>query len=247
MIIVQSTHPRWLSNTWLVGDPQTGEALLIDSGGPSAPIIDCIEREGFQLRYLLCSHHHMDHIFENELYRERFGTKILAHESEAMLIKNVDRCLADGDELSCGGLQVRALHIPGHTIGQLAFLIEGVGVFTGDTLFKGSIGGTRAPGHTNYEDIRHSIMERLMTLPPELEVFPGHQGKTSIGAEWESNPFIRIWRGLDPVGSEAVEAMGEPALLRLLAKDYDGGTKAWVTFLAGMKDDIVPGSRIARS
>jgi hydroxyacylglutathione hydrolase len=171
-----------------------------------------------------------------------------------------------GETLRFGGLEVRPLQTPGHTAGMLSFLVAaevparppprpGAGpgpggfqggeavVFTGDTLFKGSVGGVRAPGHTTYTDLRDSIMGTLMELPPETIVYPGHTDATTVGAEWEGNAFIRVWRGLDAEGTDPCTAMGEPATLILLGDDYDGGKKAWVRWPDG-KDDIVPGSRV---
>ena len=171
-----------------------------------------------------------------------------------------------GQTLKFGELEVRPLSTPGHTAGMLSFLVaaspsatpsprhgSGPGpggfqggeavVFTGDTLFKGSVGGVRAPGHTTYTDLRDSIMGTLMELPAETIVYPGHTDATSVGREWEQNAFIRVWRGLDPEGAEPCTALGEPATLVLLGDDYDGGKKAWVRWPDG-KDDIVPGSRV---
>jgi hydroxyacylglutathione hydrolase len=119
-------------------------------------------------------------------------------------------------------------------------------VFTGDTLFKNSVGGVKAPGHTTYTDLRDSIMGTLMELPPETVIYPGHAEATSVAAEWDSNRFIRVWRGLDAEGAEACAALGKPATLVLLGDDYDGGTKAWVRWPDG-SDDIVPGSRVERA
>jgi hydroxyacylglutathione hydrolase len=116
-------------------------------------------------------------------------------------------------------------------------------VFTGDTLFKGSVGGVRAPGHTTYTDLRDSIMGTLMELPPGTVIHPGHADPTTVAREWEENGFIRIWRGLDSEGTERCRALDEPATLILLGEDYDGGKKAWVRWADG-KDDIVPGSRV---
>jgi hydroxyacylglutathione hydrolase len=116
-------------------------------------------------------------------------------------------------------------------------------VFTGDTLFKGSVGGVRAPGHTTYTDLRDSIMGTLMELPPNTVIHPGHADPTTIAREWEQNGFIRVWRGLDPEGKDRCVALDEPATLILLGEDYDGGKKAWVRWEDG-KDDIVPGSRV---
>lgn len=176
-----------------------------------------------------------------------------------------------GQMLRLGRLEVRPLGTPGHTAGMLSFLVSapdmhaashtpprsrpgsgpGPGgflggdavVFTGDTLFKGSVGGVRAPGHTSYTDLRDSIMGTLMELPPDTVVYPGHTDATSVAREWEENAFIRVWRGLDAEGSRPCVALGEPATLILLGDDYDGGKKAWVRWPDG-RDDIVPGSRV---
>ena len=174
------------------------------------------------------------------------------------------RTIEVGEVLQFGRLEVRSLKTPGHTAGMLSFLVSEPGgasgrpgagagpggfqggdavVFTGDTLFKGSVGGVRAPGHTTYTDLRDSIMGTLMELPGETLVYPGHTDATSVAREWEHNPFIRVWRGLDAEGVEPCMALGEPATLILLCDDYDGGKKAWVRWADG-KDDIVPGSRI---
>ena len=118
-------------------------------------------------------------------------------------------------------------------------------VFTGDTLFKDSVGGVRAPGHTTYTDLRDSIMGTLMELGGETTIYPGHAGETSVEREWEANPFIRVWRGLDAEGSAPCVALGQPATLILLGSDYDGGTKAWVRWRDG-SDDIVPGSQVSQ-
>jgi hydroxyacylglutathione hydrolase len=179
-----------------------------------------------------------------------------------------------GDTLQLGTLEVRPLYTPGHTAGMLSFLVgdraevagaaasartqprstgaspggfagrEAV-VFTGDTLFKNSVGGVRAPGHTSYTDLRDSIMGTLMELPPDTIIYPGHADPSTVAREWDSNQFIRIWRGLDVEGAEPCTALGEPATLVLLGEDYDGGTKAWVRWADG-KDDIVPGSQVER-
>jgi hydroxyacylglutathione hydrolase len=174
-----------------------------------------------------------------------------------------------GQALRFGTLEVRALHTPGHTAGMLSFLVGDAGgagepasagrggastapggfsgqdavVFTGDTLFKNSVGGVKAPGHSTYADLRDSIMGTLMELPPQTVIYPGHSDATTVAQEWEGNGFIRVWRGLDPEGSEPCTALGEPATLVLLGQDYDGGTKAWVRWPDGA-DDIVPGSKV---
>jgi glyoxylase-like metal-dependent hydrolase (beta-lactamase superfamily II) len=129
---------------------------------------------------------------------------------------------------------------------MLSLLVNGTDVFTGDTLFKGSVGGVRAPGHTTYADLKSSIMDTLLALPPETRIHPGHTDPTTVAEELERNRFVRIWRGLDPEGDEPCTALGEPATLILLGADYDGGHKAWVRWRDG-SDDIVPGSQVRRA
>ena len=129
---------------------------------------------------------------------------------------------------------------------MLSLLVDGSDVFTGDTLFRGSVGGVRAPGHTTYADLKSSIMDKLLALPAQTRIHPGHTEPTTVAQELEDNKFVRIWRGLDPEGTEACRAMGDDATLILLGDDYDGGHKAWVRWPNG-NDDIVPGSQVQRA
>ena len=244
MIITKTMSGDWLSNTWLVGDKPRGHAVLIDTGGPMGPIVKAIEEHRLTLTHVLCTHHHIDHVQNNDEYRSRYGCPVCGHTKENELFGGLDVELGDGDELVSGDLHIRALHTPGHTLGMLAFLVNEQRVFTGDTLFRRTVGGTRGPGHTDFDDLRHSIMDVLMKLPRETRVHPGHTDPTTIDEEWEHNPFIRLWRGLDEPANRRCTAFGEPALLLLEARDYDGGTKCWVRFDDGDRLDVVPGSRV---
>jgi hydroxyacylglutathione hydrolase len=246
VIVERSMQPDWLSNTYLVGDEEGGVGVVIDSGGPPEPVIAAIDRHGLTVRHLLLTHHHHDHVAENQVYKDRYGVEILAHPLEAARLGDVDRTIEPGETLQVGGLTIEAIHTPGHTDGMLNFLVNGSDLFTGDTLFKGSVGGVRAPGSTSFEDIRGSIMDTLMKLPPEVVVHPGHTDPTTIGDEWERNAFVRVWRGEDPEGSDRCSVEGQGATLVLWAPDYDGGHKAWVRWDESGKDDIVPGSRVER-
>jgi hydroxyacylglutathione hydrolase len=129
---------------------------------------------------------------------------------------------------------------------MLSLLVRDVGVFTGDTLFKGSVGGVRAPGHTTYEDLKRSIMDVLLQLPPDTGIHPGHTDPTSVADELESNAFVRVWRGLDPEGDDQCTVWDQPATLVLWGDDYDGGHKAWIRWTENGADDIVPGSQVQR-
>lgn len=243
MILERTMHPGWLSNTWLVGDRPGGHAVVIDTGGPLEPIVRKLEEHRLTLTHVLCTHHHVDHVLHNEDYAGRFGCPICGGRRERELFGRLDRELEGGDELRSGDLHVRALHIPGHTAGQLAFLIDEERVFTGDTLFRRSVGGTRGPGHTTFEDLQHSIMEVLMKLPPETVVHPGHTDSSTIAEEWEENPFVRLWRGLDAAVERPCTVSGREATLLLSARDYDDGTKCQVRFADGTVD-LAPGSRV---
>jgi len=243
MIIESSELPDFLTNTYLVGEPG-GAAFFVDAGGPVSPLIESAQRHGMTPTHVLLTHHHYDHVCDLEALLEAYpGIEVLIHPAERAEVPAATGDLIPGDPLSVGPIAITVLHTPGHTAGMCSLLVEDH-LFTGDTLFKGSVGGVRAPGSTSYADLHSSIMETLMTLPPETIVNPGHSGATTIGEEWEGNGFIRIWRGLDEEGSEECLAMGEQATLILLGDDYDGGHKAWVRWPDG-RDDLVPGSQIA--
>jgi len=244
MIIEKTMSEGWLSNSWLVADRAGGHAVLIDTGGPMEPLVRRIEELRVTLTHVLCTHHHIDHVQHNDAWRSRFDCPVCGHASERQLFGGLDVELADGDELVSGGLHIRALHTPGHTRGMLAFLVNERCVFTGDTLFRGTVGGTRAPGHTTFDDLRRSIMEVLMRLPPSTTVHPGHTDPTTIGEEWERNPFIRLWRGVERPTERPCLAFGQPATLLLRARDYDGGSKCWVRFDEGNALEVVPGSQV---
>jgi glyoxylase-like metal-dependent hydrolase (beta-lactamase superfamily II) len=244
MILERSMNDAFLSNTYLVADREGGTAVMIDAGGPVEPLLERIDRDGLTLSHVLLTHHHHDHVCELGAVRERHpDAEVLAHPLEE--VEGTTGTLEPGEVVRAGDLEIEAVHTPGHTAGMLSLLVNGGDVFTGDTLFRNSVGGVRAPGHTTYADLRESIMDRLMKLDPEVRIHPGHTDPTTVGHEWETNAFIRVWRGLDPEGDEPCTALGEPATLVLLGEDYDGGHKAWVRWPDG-GDDIVPGSQVQR-
>jgi hydroxyacylglutathione hydrolase len=244
VIVERSMDDRWLSNTYVVADEPGGHAVMIDAGGPVDPLLAFLDRGQFELTHILLTHHHHDHVAELDRLIERYpGTPILIHPLERDLVARSTATMEPGTLIESGSLEIKPLHTPGHTAGMLSLLVNGSEVFTGDTLFRGSVGGVRAPGHTTYADLRSSIMDTLLKLPPQTKIHPGHTDPTTVGEEIEHNRFVRIWRGVDPEGDEACTALGEPATLILLGDDYDGGHKAWVRWPDG-SDDIVPGSRV---
>jgi hydroxyacylglutathione hydrolase len=238
MILERTEHPDWLSNAYLVADEPGGTGVFIDGNDNVEPLIEAARANDLQIAAVLLTHHHHDHL------SEEFGAPILAHELTAREVEGVDRTLADGEVVEFGGLQVQALFTPGHAPGHLAFLVNGTDVFTADVLFKGTVGGTRAPGATGFADLKASG-ERLLSLPGETRVHPGHTLPTTVAEERNANPFFRIWSGRDPEGDEECTVRGEPARLVLWAPDYDGTNKAWVRFPGG-EDAIVGGSQVKR-
>jgi hydroxyacylglutathione hydrolase len=241
MIVEKSMHPDFLSNTYLVADGEGGTGFFVDAGGPVEPLIAKADELNVTPTHILLTHAHADHVFDVDKLKERWPD---------LTVYIDDREDYDGDAESfpetvqIGDLEVTALHTPGHTAGMLALVVDG-NVFTGDTLFKNSVGGVRAPGSTSYEDLRSSIMDTLMALPKDTVIRPGHTDPSTVGEEWENNSFVRVWRGLDKEGEEQCTALGEPATLVLFGDDYDGGHKAWVRWPDG-RDDIVPGSKVEK-
>jgi glyoxylase-like metal-dependent hydrolase (beta-lactamase superfamily II) len=244
MIVERSMNDDFLSNTYVVADEIGGHAVMIDAGGPVGPLLDLLDRGQLTLTHVLLTHHHGDHVAEIDAVLERHpGTPVLIHPLERDRVPAATGTMEPGGVIETGALTIEPLHTPGHTAGMLSLLVNGTDVFTGDTLFKGSVGGVRAPGHTTYEDLRSSIMDKLLQLPPHTRIHPGHTDPTTVADELENNAFVRIWRGVDPEGTESCTALGEPATLILLGDDYDGGHKAWVRWPDG-SDDIVPGSQV---
>ena len=211
-------HPGYLSNAYLVADEEGGTAVYVDSGAPLEPLLEAVARWRVTPVAVLRTHAHGDHV-EHE---DELGVQIVTGDFEA------------------GGLRIEALPTPGHSDDHLAFVVNGESVFSGDILFKDAVGGSR----DDFESVKSSVM-RLMELPPETRVLPGHTDETTIGREWEENPFVRVWRGLDPEGTETVRVGGEEATLVVWSPDYDGKGKAWVRFADG-RDAIVGGSRVER-
>ena len=215
-------HPDWLSNAYLVGDEDGGTGVFVDSGAPLEPLQEAVDRHRLTVTHLLTTHADADHVAGDAELQERYGLEIVK------------------GPLETGGLRFEALPTPGHKDDHLTFVVNGEAAFTGDVLFKDAVGGG------DFAQIRASVMDVLMKLPPETRVLPGHTDETTIGREWEENPFVRVWRGDEPEGTERVKVGGREATLIVWSPDYDGKGKAWVRFDDGA-DAIVGGSRVSRS
>jgi glyoxylase-like metal-dependent hydrolase (beta-lactamase superfamily II) len=209
---------RWLSNAYLVADEEGGTAVFVDSGAPLEPLRRAADEWRVTPTHVLRTHSHPDHV---------------EHEAELGLP------VVTGP-LVVGGLTVEAIPTPGHSDDMICFVVNDEAVFSGDTLFKDAVGGG------DYAQVRRSVMDVYMAMPHDRRVLPGHTDETTIGREWDANPFVRVWRGIEPEGTERVRVTGRDAILVVWSPDYDGNGKAWVRFDDGA-DAIVGGSRVERN
>jgi len=174
---------------YLVADPATGQAAVVDPSGAPQLFLDRLKELDLKLNWVLCTHSHWDHTGGIDELKQATGAKLALHESAPM---DLECPLHDGDELPLGKLTLRIIHTPGHCDDAICILVEGH-LMTGDTLYVGKIGGT-----TTDEDARKqydSLHRKLMTLPPETKVYSGHdvgvKPVSTIGEERQSNPFIQ--------------------------------------------------------
>ncbi len=193
-------------NCWVIGSRRTREGIVIDPGDQAEDILNLAKDMGINVKLIANSHSHVDHILGVREVQSATGAQFLMHPSEgegarmagAMAERftgtaaepppDPDHLLADGDVVEVDGLKLQVLHTPGHTQGSLSFYTEGM-LFSGDTLFQGSIGRTDLPGG-NFEQEMASIVDKLMALPDDTVVLPGHMQQTSIGRERQTNPFV---------------------------------------------------------
>lgn len=192
-------------NCFILADSDTKEAVVIDAGDDAARILHAIKENNLSVKYIVNTHAHFDHIGANKALKDATGAPLMLHEADAPLLSvssaqarsfgmppvsspPADRMLNHGETISVGGITLTVLHTPGHTLGGICLLGDGF-VFTGDTLFAGSIGRTDFPGG-DLGTILHSIKTHLMILPDDTQVFPGHGPASTIGDERRENPFL---------------------------------------------------------
>lgn len=207
MLIKRVTGGLLSTNCYIVACGETGGAIVIDPGlseGECGEILDEISAHHLQLKYIVNTHGHPDHTSCNSRLKKTTGTKILIHEDDGHLLAEprdlfvkavvsppADRLVHDGDVIRVGKIEFEVIHTPGHSRGSISLYCESESVvFSGDTLFNRSIGRTDLP-ESSAEDMKRSLREKLMKLPEQTIVYPGHGPETTIGEEKTWNPFLQ--------------------------------------------------------
>jgi hydroxyacylglutathione hydrolase len=193
------------ANCFIVGEEAGKEGMVIDPGGNGEQIMRSINDSGFNIKIIVLTHGHSDHIAALYDIQDRTGAEVAIHAADADFLEGrgsfssqfgisyktphpPDRILHDGDNIVVGNTIFTVIHTPGHTPGSVCLLTGGK-VFTGDTLFRRGIGTTLMPGSSRSQLI-NSIQTRLMTLPDDTAIYPGHGRETTIGAERRDNPYV---------------------------------------------------------
>lgn len=205
MKIIRKPVGVYAANCYIVYDEENKEGIVIDPGGDAEDIIFEIKELDLNIKYIVLTHAHADHIAGIEGVKEYTNAQLAVHKLDESLLKNglknfsskmatgivelnADILLENRDIISFGGLECHVIHTPGHTPGCISLKIED-SLFTGDTLFAGSIGRTDFE-YGSYEEIINSIKSKLLTLPDNTKIYPGHGPSTTLKREKEYNPFI---------------------------------------------------------
>lgn len=209
--VTNLTFPCFSANCYLVTDESTNESLLIDPGSYGERQRDFIKSQGVEsLKYILLTHGHFDHMIGVERFRNAFGGEVIIHQADADKISSAvgslysrfereipfaaasaDITVKDADRLSFGEYEIEVIHTPGHTKGCVCYKI-GDCLFTGDTLFRGSIGRVDFPDSDEAEML--SSLKKLNAIDDDYKVYPGHEGTTTLSYEKQTNRYMKLCR-----------------------------------------------------
>src|SRR5690554_838646 len=209
MIVKRLQAGVYAANCYII-HTEDGDGLVVDPAGDVDEIVKYLEDSRVKVGAIVLTHGHGDHIGGVLELKELLDVPVMVHSDDEDMVKNSalnlstsmpmgevnfkpDILLNDGDEIPLGDRAVKVIHTPGHTKGGVCILVDGI-LITGDTLFQGSIGRTDLYGG-DFDTLMISIVEKLMILPDDTVVYPGHGGPSTIGVERRNNPFISRWRG----------------------------------------------------
>jgi hydroxyacylglutathione hydrolase len=195
------------SNCFILGDEESGEAIIIDPGGDGDMILNAVGRKPWKVTAILNTHAHFDHIAANNAVKSATGAPLMAPRGDAGFMGQAhisarmyglevdaspdpDRLLDDGDTIELGDENIEVVSTPGHTPGGATF-VTSIGIFPGDSIFAGSIGRTDLPGG-DYDTLIDSIKSRILSLDDDTPVYPGHGPATTVGRERQYNPFLAV-------------------------------------------------------
>lgn len=197
-----------MANCFVLGCSDTREAVVIDPGDEDEKILMALADEKLRVKYIINTHGHFDHVAANKHIKEATKADILIHAADAPMLSNLssmaisfglsaenspapDKLIGEGDIISFGNISLKVLHTPGHSQGSVSLFAEKERkVFSGDTLFAGSIGRTDLPGG-DYGTLIKNVREKIFTLGDDVQVFPGHGPETTVGTEKKFNPFFQ--------------------------------------------------------
>ncbi len=195
----------YVTNCYLIADDDTKNAVLFDAPADANKILDYAEKNDLNIKYICLTHAHFDHILALDEIKQKTNAKLVLHKMEErylkdsslnllgdavsdVIIPDADGLLEDGDTICLDGLLIRVIHTPGHTLGGVCYLVDDV-LISGDTLFSGAIGRFDFPFGNLVDEIR-SIKEKLLILPDDTKVYPGHGFSTTIGKQRKENPYL---------------------------------------------------------